>query len=196
MSNSRSSVTCPRANAQLGAHGLPGLRRVAPSNDAAQVIIMTRLLPISAALLVLAACGSADRFRPVRVGDPAPEYAAPDLTGDTVALAALRGQAVLLNVWATWCAPCREEMPELQALHERFGTRGLRVLGVSVDASGSEDPIRYFLEEFGVSFTILHDPGDRVSRVFRLTGVPETFLIRSEERRVGKECRSRWSAYH
>jgi cytochrome c biogenesis protein CcmG/thiol:disulfide interchange protein DsbE len=150
---------------------------VAPSDDAAQVIIMTRLLSVSGALLVLAACGSADRFRPLRVGDPAPAYAAPDLTGDTVALAALRGQAVLLNVWATWCAPCREEMPELQALHERFATRGLRVLGVSVDASGSEDPIRYFLDEFGVSFTILHDPADRVSRLFRLTGVPETFLI-------------------
>jgi thiol-disulfide isomerase/thioredoxin len=106
---------------------------------------MTRLRPVAAALFVLAACGGSDRFRPLQPGDPVPAYAAPNLNGDTVALATLRGQAVVLNVWATWCAPCREEMPELQALHERFHGRGLRVLGVSIDASGSEDPIRYFL---------------------------------------------------
>jgi cytochrome c biogenesis protein CcmG, thiol:disulfide interchange protein DsbE len=138
---------------------------------------MARLLIASVALLLLAACGESDRFRPLQVGDAAPPYAATDLDGDTVTLAALRGQAVLLNIWATWCAPCREEMPELQALHDRFAGRGLRVVGVSIDASGSEEPIRYFLDHFGISFTILHDPDEKVSRQFRSRGVPETFLI-------------------
>jgi cytochrome c-type biogenesis protein len=142
---------------------------------------MTRLLFAPAALL-LVACGGADRYRPLQVGDPAPAYAAPDLAGDTVALRALHGQAVLLNIWATWCAPCREEMPELQALHERFADRGLRILGVSIDASGAEDPIRYFVADYGLSFTILHDPAESVSRLFRTNGVPETFLIDTQGR--------------
>ena len=138
---------------------------------------MTRRLPVPAVLLALAACAGTDAYRPLEAGDPAPVYAATELDGDTVALATLRGHAVLLNIWATWCAPCREEMPELQALHERFADRGLRVLGVSIDASGSEDPIRYFLDDFGVSFTVLHDPAETVSQKFRTRGVPETFLI-------------------
>jgi cytochrome c biogenesis protein CcmG, thiol:disulfide interchange protein DsbE len=134
-----------------------------------------RLLCVPAALL--AACGGTDRYRPLQAGDPAPVYGAPDLAGDTVALTMLRGHAVLLNIWATWCAPCREEMPELQVLHERYAERGLRILGVSIDERGSEDPIRYFIDDYGLSFTVLHDPAEAVSRQFRTNGVPETFLI-------------------
>jgi peroxiredoxin len=134
-------------------------------------------------LVGLAACGGADTYQPLRVGDPAPAYAAAELDGDTIALQALRGNAVLLNIWATWCAPCREEMPELQALQERYADRGLRVLGVSIDESGSADPIRYFIDELGLSFTILHDPAESVSRQFRTRrAVPETFLIDADGR--------------
>lgn len=137
-------------------------------------------------MLVLAALAcSAERasFRPLEPGDPAPAFGAPVLDGDSLHLSSLRGQPVLLNVWATWCPPCREEMPALQALHERFGPR-LRILGVSVDARGAEPTVRRFVEEGGYTFTILHDPSDDVSRQFRTIGVPETFLIDGEGRIV------------
>ncbi|HSK17747.1 MAG TPA: TlpA disulfide reductase family protein [Longimicrobiales bacterium] len=123
-------------------------------------------------------------FRPLAAGDPAPDFGAPVFDGDSLHLSSLAGQPVLLNVWATWCPPCREEMPALQALHEEFGPRGLRVVGVSVDSRGSEDTIRRFLEEGGYTFTILHDASDAVSRQFRTIGVPESFLIDGEGRVV------------
>ena len=135
-------------------------------------------------LTALACNRDAGGFRPLASGDPAPDFGAPVFDGDSLHLASLRGRPVLLNVWATWCPPCREEMPALQALHEELGPRGLRVVGVSVDSRGSEDTIRRFLEEGGYTFTILHDASDAVSRQFRTIGVPESFLIDGEGRVV------------
>lgn len=129
-------------------------------------------------LLLATACGrDVDAYRPLQAGDAAPAWGAPVLDGDTLRLADLHGSAVMLNVWATWCPPCREEMPGLQALHETYGARGLRVVAVSVDARGAEPAVREFVQDFGLDFTILHDPAETVSRRFRTTGVPETFLI-------------------
>jgi cytochrome c biogenesis protein CcmG, thiol:disulfide interchange protein DsbE len=138
-------------------------------------------LPLIAAPLLAGACAEQPRtYRPLAAGDEAPAFGAPDLEGDSLTLKNLRGQAVLLNVWATWCPPCREEMPHLQQLHEMYGERGLRVVGVSVDTRGSESAIHQFLADAGVTFTILHDAADVVSREFRTIGVPETFLIDPE----------------
>jgi peroxiredoxin len=139
-----------------------------------------RLLALLAPALVLGAAGcgaESDRFRAPAVGDPAPAYAAPTLDGDTVTLAELRGSTVVLNVWATWCPPCRDEMPGLQELHERYAGRGLRVVGVSIDSRGSEGEIRQFLQDHGITFTILHDIGEDISQRFRASGVPQTWLI-------------------
>jgi peroxiredoxin len=139
---------------------------------------MVRAVMGVAAILVIAACAEqAAQFRPRGVGDPAPAFAAAALSGDTLRLADLRGSPVMLNVWATWCPPCREEMPGLQALHATYADRGLRVIGVSIDSRGAEDAIRGFLDDHGIDFTILHDPGETVARQFRTAGVPETFLI-------------------
>ncbi|HEX6587854.1 MAG TPA: TlpA disulfide reductase family protein [Longimicrobiales bacterium] len=132
------------------------------------------LLLTAAALFV--ACGGADVER-VAVGAPAPAYAAPTLDGDTVALADLRGAPVLVNVWATWCMPCREEMPELQAIQDEFGGGGLRVVGVSIDQKRAGAEIRRFIDEHAIAFMILHDPASRVAQTFRTAGVPETVLI-------------------
>ncbi len=134
---------------------------------------------------LLAACPQEDGFRPLAGGDPAPAYAAPTLEGDTLSLAALRGKAVLLNVWATWCPPCRQEMPDLQALHEELAEEGLQVIGVSIDSYGADRDVGDFLRQYGISFTILHDPEERVTRAFRMSGgIPQSFLIDREGRIV------------
>ncbi len=135
--------------------------------------------PSFLALLVLmtSACRGADRFRPLRVGDPAPDYAAVSVQGDTVSLQELSGSPVLLDVWATWCIPCGHEMPALQALSEQYADSGLRVLGVSIDAAGTDARVAGFVAEHGIRFTILRDPDRRVEQTFRTIGVPETFLL-------------------
>jgi peroxiredoxin len=113
----------------------------------------------------------------VEVGQPAPAYVSSGMAGDTVSLAALRGKVVLMNVWATWCGPCRKEIPELRAIHATYKDRGLQLIGVSVDADGSDDAIRAFLKDFKMDYTIWRDPNEVVSATFRMAGVPATFLI-------------------
>ncbi|HSL72683.1 MAG TPA: TlpA disulfide reductase family protein [Longimicrobiales bacterium] len=111
------------------------------------------------------------------IGGEAPEFAARTLSGDSLRLSELRGNPILLNIWATWCIPCRKEMPELEALHKTYAARGLRVIGVSVDEGSADDAVRAYTKEFGITYTILRDPGELVSAVFTVPGVPATFLI-------------------
>lgn len=125
------------------------------------------------------------RFLPVEVGSPAPDVVARDLQGRPVRLEELRGQVVLLNVWATWCGPCREEMPSMQRLHQRLGGRGLRIVAVSVDGASAaerlagrpEKVVGDFVREFGLTFPVWLDPAGEVQRTYRTTGVPESFVI-------------------
>lgn len=131
------------------------------------------------ALLLLGCSGEPDRLEP---GAPAPAYQAVTLAGDTVALRDYRGQPVVLNVWATWCGPCRFEMPFLQSLHETHGRRGLQVVGVSVDQRGSEEAVRDFLDEFDVTYDILRDPSMAAMDAFYILGLPATFILDREGR--------------
>lgn len=129
-------------------------------------------------LMSLVAIGCGGAFPSYgEVGGKAPDYGATTLAGDSITLASLRGSPVLLNIWATWCPPCRKEMPDLQELHERYSPRGLQVVGVSIDAAGSDQAVAEFLEEHGVTYTILRDPTDRISSTFMAQGVPVTILI-------------------
>lgn len=129
-------------------------------------------------VVVLACKGDDDgTARPPEIGKPAPDYRAVSLTGDSVSLAGARGRVVLLNVWATWCHPCREEIPILQVLHERYASGGLELVGVSVDARGEEDTIREFAKDFGMTYPLWLDPDERVQSTFLAIGVPATFLI-------------------
>ncbi len=120
----------------------------------------------------LASPGRADEPR------PAPDYSARLLGGDEEAtLASLRGKVVLLNTFATWCAPCRAEMPDFEAFYRRYWTRGLEVVGVNVDEGEADEKVARFVEKMGISFTIWRDPRNRFSKRFRVLGVPETLLI-------------------
>ncbi len=115
-----------------------------------------------------------------RVGDPVPGFALASLQGEKVSLASLHGQPVLLNLWATWCLPCLREMPDLAALQERFGEKGLVVVGLNVDAADALDKVRTFVAERKIPFTVWLDPGMRVSSALRVQALPASFVIDRE----------------
>ena len=135
--------------------------------------------PTTSVLLALAALTVActPPERPAGVGMTAPDVTALTLGGDTVALSSFRGEPVLLNLWATWCAPCRRETPYLQELAERHEGEGLRVVGLSLDRAGFEPEINDFVEEFGVSYTVLRDPEMVSMDRYPVAGLPATFLV-------------------
>jgi cytochrome c biogenesis protein CcmG, thiol:disulfide interchange protein DsbE len=113
----------------------------------------------------------------VEVGLQAPAYRAMSLDGAMASLAQHRGRAVLLNVWATWCVPCRVELPVLQRLHQRYGGAGLDVIGVNVDAVASRESIRTFAHDLDVSYTIWLDPKNVILKRYSVIGLPATFVI-------------------
>ena len=132
-------------------------------------------------LASIAACAATDDApdapAKVEIGARVPSYSALSMAGDSVSLAGLKGKVVLLNVWATWCAPCRKEIPELRALHATYKDRGLELIGVSIDTDGTDASIRDFLTEFKMDYPIWRDPDERISARFKMAGVPATFLI-------------------
>jgi peroxiredoxin len=120
-----------------------------------------------------------DELFPVTLGSQAPSFAG--LTVDSApvrrTLDDYRGKVVVLNIWATWCTPCIVEMPTLQALHREFEDAGLHVVAVSVDQPNTQNTIRRFVDELGITFEILHDPAGDITRAYQATGYPETFVI-------------------
>lgn len=120
-----------------------------------------------------------DEIFPVTVGSRAPQFAAVTLDPQPKprTLADYKGQVVLVNVWATWCAPCRHEMPSMEALYKDFAPRGFKIVAVSIDDAGTEQRVRDFAKEFGITFDVLHDPSGRIQQIYQTTGVPENFLI-------------------
>jgi peroxiredoxin len=123
--------------------------------------------------------------RGVEVGDRAPQFSAIDLAGEEVSLDDYLGEVVLLNIWATWCGPCRVEMPPIQASYDRYKDQGFTVLAVSIDQGPRhEEKVGDFAEEYGLDFPILLDPDGRITEVFRTVGVPETFVLGRDGRIV------------
>lgn len=116
---------------------------------------------------------------PVELGSKAPNFTA--VTLDSIprekSLADYRGQVVMINVWATWCLPCRVEMPSIEALHQAYGPKGLKILAVSIDDPGRDSTIRTFVKQYGLTFEVLHDPKGTISDLYDITGYPETFII-------------------
>jgi peroxiredoxin len=130
---------------------------------------------IGAVVLGLIAAGSmlALRGRGPRL---APDFAVTDLAGNAVRLSALRGKVVLLNLWTTWCAPCREEMPSMEKLWARFPREDFALLAVSQDEDGRR-VVEPFVRELGITFPVLLDPQHQVGDRYGVWGYPETFLI-------------------
>jgi cytochrome c biogenesis protein CcmG/thiol:disulfide interchange protein DsbE len=117
----------------------------------------------------------------VEVGARAPDFRAVDLaTGDSVSLREhYRGAVTLVNVWATWCVPCRVEMPAMEKLYQSLAPRGFRIAAVSID-EGSPEDVQAFGRELGLSFDILQDRSTKVQQIYQTTGVPESFLLNRE----------------
>lgn len=110
------------------------------------------------------------------VGATMPEYSAMWLDGSKFELAARRDKVVLLNVWATWCGPCRYEIPELQAIHERYAPRGFEVIGVSVDESGVE-PVRAFVEEQKMTYPVALDAEGKIANILQTSVLPTSIIV-------------------
>lgn len=119
-----------------------------------------------------------DELFPVEQGSRAPDFRAKVLGKNQYkTLADYKGKVVLLNVWATWCAPCQAEIPSLERLYKAYGDSGLKLVAVSIDDYVSEDSIRAFARNFGVTFEILHDSTHAIERAYQTTGYPESFVI-------------------
>lgn len=118
------------------------------------------------------------RIEGVEVGKKVPDYRAVRLgTRDSVSIhEAAAGQVTLVNIWATYCIPCRAEMPAMEKLYKEMGPRGFRIVAISID-EGSPKDVQDFVNELGITFEILHDQTGDIQRVFQTTGVPESFLL-------------------
>jgi cytochrome c biogenesis protein CcmG/thiol:disulfide interchange protein DsbE len=114
----------------------------------------------------------------VAVGTKAPDFHAVDLaTGDSVSLRTrYRGAVTLVNVWATWCEPCRIEMPAMERLYSSLAPHGFKIAAVSID-EGSPEDVRAFGQDLGLTFDLLQDRSTQVQQIYQTTGVPESFLL-------------------
>jgi peroxiredoxin len=112
-----------------------------------------------------------------RIGFPAPDFTLDLLDGSEMTLSDFKGQVVLVNLWASWCPPCRTEMPAIEAAYQAYEERGFVVLGVNTTDQDSEQDAAAFVQQIGVTFPILLDRSGEVSRAYQLRGLPTSYFI-------------------
>lgn len=112
---------------------------------------------------------------PMEVNFPAPELNLTNASGDAVSLADYKGSVVLVNLWATWCPPCREEMPTLSDFYDKYRSRGFILLGV--DQGETTNQVNSFIEEFALDFPIWLDPGSEAGSAFKTMNLPSSYVI-------------------
>jgi peroxiredoxin len=134
------------------------------------------LLGLSLVIVQVRESKAAPKVRP-EVGYLAPDFALPNLDGKTVRLSDLRGKkGVFINFWATWCPPCRLEMPTMEQAYQEYKSRGLEILAVSIDV-GPKSVVKNFMQELRLTFPALLDPEREVMYLYRLFSIPVSFLI-------------------
>lgn len=166
------------------------------------VKIVSILMIFSILMFVISACQGEDIKSQVTVTEgrdyitldkASIDFELMDLNGEAVKLSDYEGQIVFLNFWATWCPPCREEMPDMESIHQAYGDRGVAILGVSStqlelqggkDAQKAENKVGEFIDKEGFTFSIPLDPDNQVltdySAIYPVTGIPTTFMIDRE----------------
>ena len=139
---------------------------------------MKRLVSIFLLLsfITMAACSREEAPRPAMEGTPAPDFTLPDLAGQKTRLSDLKGKVVLVNFWATWCPPCREEIPSMANLNRLMAGKPFRMLAISID-QGGKGVVEAFFRNSGTALPTLLDVDGTASRLYGTTGVPETFVI-------------------
>ncbi len=146
-----------------------------------QWILVGAIVVLVGAVLTFGARAMGDSVPTVEAGAKAPAFTAVPVANvvgtKPRSIADYKGQVVLLNIWATWCDPCRAEMPSMQRLHSDLGPQGLKIVAVSVDQPGMEQAIRDFTKEFGLTFDVLYDATQNIQLQYVTSGVPETFVI-------------------
>lgn len=134
-----------------------------------------RILLLGATFSVFAASSLASSSL---VGQPAPDFALRSATGENLRLSEYRGDVVMINFWATWCGPCRQEMPLLDDLYNRYQRVGFRLLGVNIDDDSRR--AMQMIEELGVNFPVLFDEQKEVSKLYEVGAMPVTLLVDRE----------------
>ena len=135
-----------------------------------------RNLSIIAAVVVLAACHREPQPPAKAFGPPMPPYKAQWLDGKSLDIEDEKGTVVLLNIWATWCGPCRFEIPELGKLHAKYASRGFKVIGVSVDEGGAGD-VKQFVADQKIVYPIALDPEGKLATLLKTTVIPTSIVV-------------------
>jgi len=143
--------------------------------------IILVLLAVSAAavLFLLTQNNSYLTYAPLAAGQSAPDFTLPGLDGKMVSLSEYKGHVVLVNIWATWCPPCVDEMPSMETLYKEFKDENFEILAISIDALGA-NAVGPFMKKYNLSFPALLDPEATIKMLYQTTGVPESFIINKE----------------
>ena len=120
---------------------------------------------------------NSSKYEPLTVGKVAPDFELPGLDDKTMRLSDFRGKVVFLNFWATWCKPCKEEMPSMEILYKNFEKDGLVILAVSIDRVTTKKDIPPFVKSLNLTFPVLVDSWGQTDKRYKLMGVPETYII-------------------
>jgi peroxiredoxin len=133
---------------------------------------------VVAATLMAAVFFASAPARSAAIGEPAPDFSLPTLEEREIGLGKFKGKVVLLNFWASWCAPCQEELPELEKIYRKYQERGFEVIGVNIDKKQAN--AEKFVRRFGLTFPVMLDPESAVVGEYRAHAMPMSYLIDQE----------------
>jgi peroxiredoxin len=125
------------------------------------------------------------RINPIKGNKKAPDFSLKDLNGKEVEIKQFKGKVIFLNFWATWCGPCKEEMPGMEALHQQLKEKNFVMLTISVDYEGIK-PVQEFISKHRYTFPVLLDPKGETLDLFEVKGIPTTFFVDKKGKMVGK----------
>jgi len=124
-------------------------------------------------------------INPIKGDKHAPDFSLKDLNGNKVGIKQFKGKIIFLNFWATWCAPCKEEMASLEVLHQQFKEKNFVLLAISVDYGGLKS-VQEFMDKHRYTFPVLLDPKSEALDLFNVKGIPTTFIIDKKGRMIGR----------